>query len=347
MIIGITGTFAAGKGTVVEFLLKRDFKHYSVREFLTKEILRRGIEVSQGNMFLVANDLREKFGPSYIVEELHSLAMKEGGNAVIESIRCPGEVDALRAKKEFVLFAVDADVEVRYARIIERKDNSEEEKNFTFDKFIEREQAQMGNDDPTKQNLQKCIEMSDYVFKNDWTVEELHGKVGAVLGKVGSGEKYVRPTWDEYFMEIVHAVSRRGTCDRGRTATIVVKDKVILVTGYVGSPMGCPHCDEAGHLMKEVIHENGSTSKHCMRTNHAEINAVALAARKGIAIEGATMYMKMSPCYTCAKMLINAGIKRIVCNNLYHQANEAIELLRGAGIQLDVLNEVVEKYDGQ
>jgi dCMP deaminase len=160
-----------------------------------------------------------------------------------------------------------------------------------------------------------------------------------------SSAKHERPTWDEYFMGIVDAVSQRATCDRGRTAVVMVKDHVILVTGYVGSPSGLPHCDDVGHLMKKVTHEDGTTSQHCMRTNHAEVNAVALAARKGISIEGATMYCKMAPCYTCAKMLITAGVKRVVCQKRYQRDVESIRILKQAGLKVEVLQNTLTRYE--
>jgi len=343
MIIGITGTLGAGKGTVVDYLLKRDFKHYSVRAFLTEEIKKRGLEVSRDNLVSVANDLRAKFGPSCIVEELHKRAMMAGGNAVIESIRCPGEVEALRKKDKFVLFAVDADIEARYTRIIGRGSFTDK---ISFEEFIAAEQREMESNDPYKQNLRKCIGMADHKFKNDWTVEELHGKVGAVLGKVGSeATKYVRPSWDEYFMEICRTVAKRGTCDRGRSGCVIVKDKQILVTGYVGSPKGFPHCDDVGHKIEEWTHD-GVVRQHCIRTAHAEQNAICQAAKLGIPIEGATLYVKMTPCDICAKMIINSGIKRIVCEKVYHAAQEN-EFYKIAGIQLDVLDNTVEEYEGQ
>ncbi|NPE26432.1 DUF1653 domain-containing protein [Methanococcoides sp. SA1] len=211
MIIGITGTLGAGKGTVVEFLKERGFLHYSVRDFLMEEILRRGLEISQGNMASVANDLRAEFGSSYIVEELYRKAAEKGGDVVIESLRCPGEVEALKGKEGFVLWAVDADVETRYSRIVGRSSSAADEKKFSFQKFVEREQAQMGNKDSTMQNLGVCIEMADVVFRNDWTVAELKGKVEKVLDSVGgsvsvnAGEVYSHYKGGEY--EIV-AVAR-------------------------------------------------------------------------------------------------------------------------------------------
>ncbi len=154
-----------------------------------------------------------------------------------------------------------------------------------------------------------------------------------------------RPSWDEYFIGIVHAVAERATCDRGKTGVVIVKDKRILATGYVGSPAGLPHCDEAGHKIKKVTHEDSSESQHCLRTNHAEINAICQAARTGIPIDGATLYCKLAPCYNCAKALINAGIKRVVAEKRYHQDKEAVEMFVQVGIQFEAINEEVEKYE--
>ncbi|MEA3379142.1 MAG: cytidine/deoxycytidylate deaminase family protein [Nanoarchaeota archaeon] len=160
-------------------------------------------------------------------------------------------------------------------------------------------------------------------------------------------EKYRRPTWDQYFMEIAEAVAKRGTCDRGRTGVVIVKNKMILTTGYVGAPKGLPHCDDVGHLIKKMIHEDGRISQHCERTSHAEINAIALAAKHGISIDGATLYCLLEPCFTCAKMIVNAGIKRVVCKNRYHAGQETRKLFAEAGIKLNVLNNNVMKYNNQ
>ena len=160
-------------------------------------------------------------------------------------------------------------------------------------------------------------------------------------------EPFVRPTWDEYFIEIAGTVSKRATCDRGRTGCVIVRDRQILTTGYVGSPMGLPHCDEIGHQMKSVTHEDGHVSQHCMRTAHAELNAIAQAAKLGIALEGATIYCRMSPCATCAKTIINTGIKRIVCEKRYHAGSESETMFKDAGVEIIFLNNEVVNYDKQ
>lgn len=153
-----------------------------------------------------------------------------------------------------------------------------------------------------------------------------------------------RPTWDEYFVEIMKTVGTRSTCDRGRLGCVIVKDRRIISTGYSGSPAGCKHCDEAGHEMHTVIQEDGTESRHCIRTSHAEQNAIAQAAKVGVSTDESTLYIKMTPCYTCAKMIINAGIKRVVALNDYHAGNRTREIFKEAGIEYELLNDEMEAY---
>lgn len=160
-------------------------------------------------------------------------------------------------------------------------------------------------------------------------------------------EKYIRPTWDEYFMEVCRAVAKRATCDRGRSGCVIAKDKQILVTGYVGSPKGLPHCDEVGHQMKTMTHEDGRQTQHCVRTAHAEQNAIVQAAKIGIAIDGATIYCKMTPCAVCAKMIINSGVKKVICEKRYHAGSESEEMFRQVGVELNFFDEGVEQYAKQ
>ena len=160
-------------------------------------------------------------------------------------------------------------------------------------------------------------------------------------------DPFQRPSWDEYFMELANAAAKRATCDRGRSGCVIVKDKQLLVTGYVGSPIGLPHCDEVGHLFKKTYHEDGTITNHCVRTVHAEQNAICQAAKRGIALEGATLYCRMTPCRTCAMLIINCGIKRVVCQQKYHAGEESEQMFKEAGIQLEFFNEEVLKYKNQ
>ena len=339
--IGITGTLGAGKGTIVDYLVKeKGFVHFSVRDFITQEIERRGMPVHRDSMTIVGNDLRKQHSPSYITDELYKQAHEPGKNCIIESVRTPLEVSELRKHSNFYLFAIDADAKVRYERIVVRGSSTD---NVSFETFIANEQREMTSDDPNKQNLKACIEQADYLFSNDGNFEDLHQKIEEVLDKI----MYKRPSWDEYFMELANTASKRATCDRGRSGCVIVKNRHVLVTGYVGSPAGLPHCDEVGHLFSKTIHNDGTISNHCIRTVHAEQNAICQAARRGIALEGATLYCRMTPCRTCAMLIINCGIKRVVCERKYHKGAESEEMFRQAGIELEFFYDEVQKYENQ
>ncbi len=156
-----------------------------------------------------------------------------------------------------------------------------------------------------------------------------------------------RPSWDEYFLKVADVVADRATCDRGRSGCVIARNKRILTTGYVGAPSGMPHCDEVGHEFKEVKHEDGSTSQHCVRTSHAEENAIVQAAKLGVSIDGATLYCRMTPCYTCAKMIINAGIERVVCEKDYHASEDTKRIFQKAGVALEIMDNEVEEYENQ
>jgi dCMP deaminase len=153
-----------------------------------------------------------------------------------------------------------------------------------------------------------------------------------------------RPLWDDYFLELADAASRRATCNRGRSGCVIVRDKQVLATGYVGSPAGLPHCDDVGHLLKKVIQEDGQITEHCLRTVHSEQNAICQAAKRGISILGATVYTRMTPCRTCTMLLINCGIERVVCERKYQQSEESEKLFTEAGIKIEYKFDEIQPY---
>ena len=136
----------------------------------------------------------------------------------------------------------------------------------------------------------------------------------------------MRPDWDSYFMKIAYAVSERSTCDRAFVGCVLVLDKRILTTGFNGSPRGQSHCDEIGHLLVD---------EHCVRTIHAETNAIIQAALHGVSTKGATCYVTHLPCIHCTKALINAGISRIVYSLAYRTDENAMSFLRAAEIEVE------------
>jgi len=129
-------------------------------------------------------------------------------------------------------------------------------------------------------------------------------------------EQDTRPTWDEYFMKITRDVSERATCVKRKVGAIIVKDNRILSTGYNGAPKGMKHCEEVGCLRKEMSVPSGQRHELC-RGLHAEQNAIIQAAVHGVKIDGSTMYCNYQPCVICVKMMINAGIKRLVFSGSY------------------------------
>ena len=170
----------------------------------------------------------------------------------------------------------------------------------------------------------------------------------------------MRPGWDDYFFEIMESVSKRATCDRGKSGCVIVKNNHILTTGYVGSPPGFESCDDSGHKfqgrfsadqfnpeMFDFNNHDGINLKrnqfsiHCIRTVHGEQNAILQAAKIGVSLEGSTLYCRMTPCYTCAMMIISVGIIRVCCERQYQKAEESEKMFEKAGIEL------IYKYPGE
>lgn len=160
-------------------------------------------------------------------------------------------------------------------------------------------------------------------------------------------EKYIRPSWDEYFMDVANAASKRATCDRGRSACVIVKNNHILVTGYVWSPTGLPHCDDVWHQFKKTTHEDWHVTNHCVRTIHAEQNAICQAAKIGVSLNWGTLYCRMTPCRVCAMLIINCGIKRVVAEKKYHAGEESEQMFKDVGVKLDYFYDELQKYDNQ
>jgi len=144
----------------------------------------------------------------------------------------------------------------------------------------------------------------------------------------------MRPSWDEYFVEIARQVATRSTCLRRSVGALIVRDKRILSTGYNGAPRGLEHCDVVGCLREKLGIPSGQRQEIC-RGLHAEQNAIIQAALHGVSIEGGTIYVTHQPCITCAKMIINSGIVRVVCANTYPD-ELARQMLDEAGVELNV-----------
>jgi dCMP deaminase len=147
-----------------------------------------------------------------------------------------------------------------------------------------------------------------------------------------------RPSWDQYFLTITRQVAERSTCNRAKVGAVIVRDKNILASGYNGAPAGLPHCTEVGCLIYQSKTPTGESEENCYRTIHAEINAIAQAAKNGVGIRDADIYVTHTPCIHCLKVLINTGIKRIFYEKEY-KLHTVSELLASTDVSL-------QKVDG-
>lgn len=321
MIIGITGTLGAGKGTVVEYLQKKGFKHYSVRAFLIEEIKRRGLPNNRDSMVAVANDLREKHSPSYLAEQLFTQAQQEEGDIIIESLRTPGEVKSLQKNSDFILMAVDADPKIRYERITSRGLSTD---HVDFETFIAQEKREMTSTDPTKQNLSECISLADVVFTNNGSLEELYKHVQLFLdSQKNSKEETVQEvgdvlvsqnsscqkrtdyiSWDEYFMGVAMLSAMRSKDPSTQVgACIVTPEKKIVGMGYNGWPRGIADEDLPWGR------EGPTLETKYVYVVHAEQNAILNSTQN---LKNCTIYVALFPCNECAKNIIQSGIKEVV-----------------------------------
>lgn len=157
-----------------------------------------------------------------------------------------------------------------------------------------------------------------------------------VEGNEGSATEK-RLGWQEYFMSVAHLISRRATCSRGHIGAVIVRENNILSTGYNGAPSGLPHCNESNCRIYRSIHPDGTVEENCVNTIHAEINAIAQAAKHGVSIKDSDIYITASPCIHCLKVLINVGIKTIYYDKPY-KIEHIAELLRLSGIRLVQVN---------
>ena len=166
------------------------------------------------------------------------------------------------------------------------------------------------------------------------------------MAKQCAGIADPRPDWDTYFMEIAQVTATRANCSRRKVAAVVVSEKRIISTGYNGTPRGVTNCFAGGCPRCAGEAPSGTGLDECICV-HAEQNAICQAAKNGVAIQGATVYCRMTPCRTCAMLIINCGIIRVVCEKKYHDATESEAMFRQAGIGLEYVSQDIQEYDHQ
>ena len=329
MIIGLTGENCAGKSTVADYLTKKSFYFLSLSDVIREELKAEGKALTRQNLIEKGNELREKHGPGALAVKV-TLLMEKGRNYVVDSIRNPAEVEELKKTGRFFLFHITAPPETRFQRI-KARDREEDPK--TYQAFVEIEKLEMENEERTKQNLKGTFALADKKIMNDGDVSELHEKVNKALGEVNESFVEKRPSWDEYFMKIAQVVASRSNCLKRKVAAIIVKDKRIISTGYNGTPRGTKNCNEGGCPRCNNFAEAGTKLEQCF-CSHGEENSIVQASYHGISVKDSAIYSTYSPCILCTKMIINAGIKEVVYNADYPLGEDALALLKEAGVKV-------------
>ena len=337
MIIGITGTNGAGKGTLAENLKEKGFAHYSVRGYLENILIKEGKTTERKNLIDLANKIKAENSPSYIAEQLYLEAKNSGiENVIIESIRTPGEISALKKLGEFYLLAVDADPKLRYERIFTRAISPDK---LSYDDFIALEQQEMTSKDPNKQNISACMLEADYIIQNDGNLQELIQAFSNPKSGFTSliGETKRRPSFNEIFMRQAYEWGMKSSCLRRSVGAVIAKENTLLSEGYNGPARGSPHCEELGGCLRQQLNIPSGEQDEICRAVHAEPNAILNCETKS-ARQGATMFSTVQPCTYCARVISNSGISEVV----YHQgyaAPKAIKILMDAKVK-------VTKYSG-
>ena len=327
MIIGVSGRNGAGKGEVVSYLASRSFHACSLSDVIRDRLHARGEAESRERMIEEGNAIRREHGPGGLAVLLCETLPRDR-NTVVDSIRHPAEVEVLRALSDrFQLLWVDADETTRFERIRARGRSGDPE---DLEALRELEARELGSGDPAAQQLLAVRDLADQVLRNDGSLDELRDQVQALLERSFFFE---RPSWDEYFMSIARVVASRSNCVKRKVAAVITLDRRIIATGYNGTPRGVRNCNEGGCPRCNSFAEGGTRLDECL-CSHGEENAITQSAYHGVSVKGGTLYTTFSPCLTCTKMIINAGIVEVVYHADYPLGEVSLALLRESGVKV-------------
>ena len=327
MILGVSGPYGAGKGEVVAYLAARSFVAYSLSDVLRDELRARGQEESRERMIATGNELRAAGGPAALADRLLA-RLAPDRNYVIDSIRHPAEVEALRRNaRGFKLIWVDADPKLRLDRLRSRGRSGDPGSLETLLELEGRERAGGGEN---AQQLDAVERLADFRLRNEGSLAVLHAGIQRVLA---SCQGFERPSWDEYFLQVAQMVASRSNCVKRHVGAVITLDRRIVSTGYNGTPRGTRNCNEGGCPRCNGFAESGARLDECL-CSHGEENAIVQAAYHGISVRGGSVYTTLCPCLYCTKLIINAGIAEVVYDAAYAMDERAQGLLQEAGVAL-------------
>lgn len=327
MIIGLTGKNGSGKGEAAKLLIASGFIYHSLSDVIRDEIRKGGEDITRDSLIAMGNKLRTEGGPTALADKI-LLKLDVDKNYVIDSIRNPAEVLALKKRADFVLLNISAPQKTRFERMIKR---ARENDPTNFQDFMRVEKLEEESTDPNKQQLNQTIKLASIEVVNDDSLEALHEKLRVLMRDLSKNA--ARPGWDAYFMGIAKVAALRSNCIKRKVAAVIVRDKRIIATGYNGTPRGVKNCSDGGCPRCNSFGASGSGLEECL-CSHAEENSIVQSAYHGVCIKDATLYTTFSPCLMCTKMIINSGIKEVVYNVNYPMGDISLKLLTEAYIQV-------------
>ncbi len=333
--IGLTGTIGSGKGSISNCvkISGNNFHYTSLSDRVREETEKRNLEKTRENLINIGNDLREEFGVSILAKRTNDILKGINSDLIlIDGIRNPGEVEELRKSKNFYLIGIDASLDTRFLRIKNRAREKDPNKLEDF-KILDYEDRGFGNKELCQQT-ESCLELCDYLIWNEEPFDDIEKShlynsfFDAYNLFKGNDEKRKRPTFEEQFMTEAYTWAKKSTCMRRKVGAVATKNKRLLATGYNGSAKGFEHCENIGCLREIRGIPSGEHLDIC-RAVHAEENIVAQAAYQGNSIEGSTIYVTNYPCYRCAKLLTNAGVREMIYGKFYPSNLSEIHFYEG------------------
>lgn len=327
MVIGLTGANGSGKTTLAEHLKEKGFYYLSLSDEIRVELEKEGVPPTRENLIEKGNWLRRTYGLDALAARTVQ-RIQPDRNYVVDSIRHPREIQTLRTLPGFRLLHVEAPLELRYRRAVDRGGARAPQ---SLQEFAALEQRERSGADPDAQNLDAAAAAADATVNNDGDLAGFTARAEAQI--VAWMRDQPRPDWDEYFLRIARIVAMRSNCVKRKVAAIIVKDRRIISTGYNGTPRGVANCNQGGCPRCNALAPSGTRLDECV-CSHGEENAIVQAAYHGIAIKDSTLYSTFSPCLQCTKMIINAGIREVVYNAQYPLGETALRILAEAKVEL-------------
>ncbi|MBD3330247.1 dephospho-CoA kinase [Candidatus Peregrinibacteria bacterium] len=323
MIIGLTGSMGSGKGEVVNILKSMGYEYITLSTMVREEAQRQGIKEERTKLMEIGNNMRKQEGAGVLAQRaLKKISDSKHENWVIDGIRNPAEIEELKKGDGVNVIAVYADKEILIERILERDRASDPKSRMDIANKIDRE---WGFGEPEEgQQVGKCIEMADQVLKNEGTLEDLNRQFMAYYGQL-IHDDFKRPSKDEYYLNLAQSVCRRSTCTKVEIGAVIIRNDQVVATGYCGAPRGTKSSHQHGFCLRKSLGIPSGHRYEMCRSVHAEQNAIINAARAGTSLLGGDMYIygkvyakdeviDAFPCFICKKMLINCGLKRVICS---------------------------------